>query len=151
MRALFPPPGHQLYPGFYDILFSVALAKEQDLLHEVLYPQDFLYSVTLTPTEIRTINIQVAMSFKFGANPIYSFLGTEETSLSSDQNSFYEAESFIIAAQKAWHQYRHSEKNSAFVQEKLLNQWEKIRGEDLTGKVLEFNTGSDEIISKPRK
>ena len=113
---------------------------------EVLIPkQECKYTVTIIPRIIKR-DVQVSLLFKFEGLPASSFLGSEEYSNSEAEDKACEAISFIKAAQRAWVNYRRSEKRSDFVQQELSSIWKDLEAQKLTHKKLKLDKNSDEIV-----
>lgn len=95
--------------------------------------------------------IAASFTFTFDRATEETFLGTYYQIVPNSDKKSLEAQSFIVAARGAWRRYRKDETRRAFVRTMLTQTWERLDGEESSGKILDFNPDHDEIVQKPRK
>lgn len=99
--------------------------------------QDFSYSAIFTSREVLP-EIHVSITFIFGKRMPNNFVGHFYRILDGEKSKC-EAESFLDAAHNAWQRYGQTEeKYREFVRQSLQDKWLELKGEELTGRKLDF-------------
>ena len=117
----------------------VAVLERPILPHErPLDYKEFKYLPLLSKNELYS-EITVTVYFIFGRRYPDPYSGGTWGILNNDQDKM-EAMSFFESSSKIWQRYGKSEeKYRDFVIQKLTEKWIELQGENLTGKILEFD------------